>query len=634
MSFIADVERAKRESPLSRFRADCVWPKADFVEPTAEESKKRLMPIIMFRPPHYHRGITLIEILIVIAVLLILATVILGAFSGFRAQKTLDATTETVIAGFSRARLNTMSSKNDGRYGIHIEPTRLTYFLAPTFATGTATNVIFPLPKAVEFGGIWIKGGGNDIFFDRYTGATSQYGCLELRAKGKSFAKTLISIRPSGSVTTITDGLLHYFPLDNVFVDWQSNRAIDDGACANHGEMRNMSTSTSPVPGKISEALQFDGVNDYIDAGANGSFDTGSGDFTVAAWFKSTADTGVAQTILIKGEGGSGGKRYAMYLDNVFSCAANKAMIEIDDNVAKKIACSSATHIDNTWHHIVGVRDGNTLKLYMDGVLDATTNITGYGNINSARGFKIGVGWVNDYASLDHYFKGYIDDVRVYKRALTADEVRDLYGDGLIAHWKFDEGSGTTAFDSSEDNNGSLVNGPAWSSGRLGQAIDFDGSDDYVTYGDVLDVGTSNFTIAAWVKTDVVNSAYHAIATKNANFCPNYQFGLHSSNKFFMAYENPGCATDSTSFSANTATAGVWYHLVGVVDRTNGTTLYVDGVAQTPDPAETGSLDNTGTLYIGRHDGGLYWDGVIDDVRIYKRALTADEVWKLYLGQP
>src|SRR3989344_6561642 len=97
---------------------------------------------------NFRRGITLIEILIVIAVLLILATVILGAFSGFRAQKTLDATTETVIAGFSRARLNTMSSKNDGRYGIHIEPTRLTYFLAPTFATGTATNSILPLPNA------------------------------------------------------------------------------------------------------------------------------------------------------------------------------------------------------------------------------------------------------------------------------------------------------------------------------------------------------------------------------------------------------------------------------------------------------------------------------------------------------
>src|SRR3989338_5293509 len=110
MSFIADVERAKRESPLSRFRADCVWPKADFVEPTAEESKKRLMPIIMFRPPHYHRWITLIEILIVIAVLLILAPVLLGAFSGFRAKKPLDPKTKTVMGVFPRARLNTMSS--------------------------------------------------------------------------------------------------------------------------------------------------------------------------------------------------------------------------------------------------------------------------------------------------------------------------------------------------------------------------------------------------------------------------------------------------------------------------------------------------------------------------------------------
>ena len=87
----------------------------------------------------------------------------------------------------------------------------------------------------------------------------------------------------------------------------------------------------------------------------------------------------------------------------------------------------------------------------------------------------------------------------VFSFALTA-HAQDITT-GLIGHWKFDEISGTTATDSSgNNNNGTLTNGPTWTTGKINNALSFDGTDDYVNAGNPPSLNlTSSFTLSAWV---------------------------------------------------------------------------------------------------------------------------------------
>ena len=107
------------------------------------------------------------------------------------------------------------------------------------------------------------------------------------------------------------------------------------------------------------------------------------------------------------------------------------------------------------------------------------------------------------------FFNGTLDEVRMYERALTGNEVQDL---SLIAYWKLDEGSGNLALDSSTNGNDGTVHGdPVWTTGKIDGALSFDGIDDYVDVGDI-DL-TEAFTIAAWI--NISNMNINTIAGKS-----------------------------------------------------------------------------------------------------------------------
>ncbi|MGB8226767.1 MAG: LamG domain-containing protein [Sedimentisphaerales bacterium] len=202
-------------------------------------------------------------------------------------------------------------------------------------------------------------------------------------------------------------------------------------------------------------------------------------------------------------------------------------------------------------------------------------------------------------------------------------------GGGLVGWWKLDETSGTTAADSSgSGNNGTLTNMSApgcWGAGQIGGSLYCDGINDYVDCGNAasLDI-TGAITLAAWVKTnDAGNNQYNYFVGKGDT---SYAIQHQSSNQIeFFIYDSG--AWYNTWYALDSSFNGVWHHLAGTYDGSI-LRLYVDGTEQDT-KAHIGSIKSTAyNVFIGENsqETGAYYNGNIDDVRIYNRALDANEI--------
>jgi len=189
---------------------------------------------------------------------------------------------------------------------------------------------------------------------------------------------------------------------------------------------------------------------------------------------------------------------------------------------------------------------------------------------------------------------------------------------GLQAEWLFDEGSGTTAADTSGNGNpGTLTNGPTWtSSGHAGAALSFDGVNDRV----IASVpNLPAVTISMWV------NAPRAGTVKRI-------FDRNGSNPIIRILSDGRPQFVGSSFlnSTTAITANVWQHIV-VVGDASGHKIYVNGSLAGSD-AMAYVVTQSEAVSIG---GSLdYFPGAIDDVRLYDRALSASEVSDLYADSP
>ena len=202
----------------------------------------------------------------------------------------------------------------------------------------------------------------------------------------------------------------------------------------------------------------------------------------------------------------------------------------------------------------------------------------------------------------------------------------------LVALWRLNDGSGTTAVDDSPNgNHGTLEGDPQWVVGVLDGALAFDGSDDYVDCGNdaVFDI-TEQITLAIWVyANDMGNGQHNPWLGKGDNtYAIKHQSG---NNVEFFIY-------DSTWNSINYTTGldglnGEWHHMAGTFDG-DEMVLYIDGaVADTLALSSTiGTATHNVTLGNNSQEAGRFFDGMLDDARIYNRALTQEEIQIVMLG--
>jgi|CXWL01.1.fsa_nt_gi hypothetical protein len=205
---------------------------------------------------------------------------------------------------------------------------------------------------------------------------------------------------------------------------------------------------------------------------------------------------------------------------------------------------------------------------------------------------------------------------------------------GPVGWWKLDENTGTAAADSSgSGNNGTLTNGPTWTAGRLGAALAFDGINDNVTIPHSTSLAlTGAFSMAAWVNPAISTTNFKSVMVKN------YTHFFYASSKGYcgngaVLVGFVGSAGTKTACDPNPLPANAWTHLAATSDG-SVLRLYRNGVL-TSSAAVTGvPVTSTGTLQLGASRFGEYFNGKLDEARVYNRALSAAEVLALFNAAP
>jgi len=240
-------------------------------------------------------------------------------------------------------------------------------------------------------------------------------------------------------------------------------------------------------------------------------------------------------------------------------------------------------------------------------------------------------GKVVGYASNFNQVVGFNSTVDVY--AIPFDPGTPPPPPGPVARWTLDEGSGLTAADvTGNGHTGSLVNGPTWVAGRSGQALSFDGVDDYVQVDHAADLNPFPLTVTAWIRTTTTVRAGIVNKYVASSFSG---YNLYTENGQLCAWyfrDSSNHTWDGTTCTLAVAGAndGQWHHVAFVVDASQAQ-LYLDGTLRTTQPwtGSPGATSTTQPLSLARYPGATptsFLPGSIDDARLYNRALTQAEI--------
>jgi hypothetical protein len=383
--------------------------------------------------------------------------------------------------------------------------------------------------------------------------------------------------------------------------------AYDGSDYGNDGTLYNNPawTAGAPAPGGGSQgtALQFDGVDDYVDCGSNESLDITDA-ITIEAWVK-LADIPVVSPVfhIIASKHSAVNEAYNLVVSDTTKKA--RFILIPSSGWADRQRVESVTSIlDDSWHH------KSYLKIYVDGQQE--------GEVAWAQSIGTNASslYVGGNPDGDRVVDGLIDEVRIYNRALSAEEIRYHYNrGGPVAHWKFDEGNGTTTYDSTNNNNdGTLGDGscspgsgtcPTWTTGKFGSALSFDGVDDYVEVPDdvSLNFGTGDFTLEAWVNGVAANqtSDYpEAFGNRDpVDSLPRAGIAFTQAGhyrNFAVDSDGVGGVPGNQPFVLD----GNWHHLVLVIDYDVGFLSYLDGnLIETISLSFTGNFNFNAPTHIG-----------------------------------
>ena len=444
--------------------------------------------------------------------------------------------------------------------------------------------------------------------------------------------------------------------------DEDAGSTAADNIGSNNGTLNNM-TDDDWVNGNLGNSLDFDGINDHV---VIGDFDytNANSDFSMCIWFKIDdveygGYDGRYKYIFSHGQFNTNNS-LNVYIGGPES-PSNPEKIRTAFRLSNGIGLTETADTDpladGLWHmYAITYSSDDGVKIYIDGnpagsysdikgsSFDPTTYIFVGGRCDLNVDRFYGNPTEND---------GLLDDLRIYDYALSPDVVAAIYNDSPIGWWKFDETSGDTAADSAGDNNGTLVGDPCRVTGLYNGALEFDGNDDYVNLGtsSVFNL-TEAFTITAWVNVDTLTPPDGAgrlfnfpIVNKYGSYDDNsnrgYYFNVFPDGKL-KARVVQGTNGTSVFTDGPVIEVGNWYHVAATYKYvTNGTSevrLYVNGELEGGSDIAVGPINDIPNepVKIGNYEFGgsvsYYFDGLMDDVRIYNQTMSPAEINMIYGG--
>ncbi len=418
-----------------------------------------------------------------------------------------------------------------------------------------------------------------------------------------------------------------HWPLDGAHL---TTTAPDISANARHGAITGIASvgaSSAWTFGRIGDALKFTGTTGHVTAAGGPPVDT-SKTFSVTAWAK-LDKIGGHPTVVSIDSGQTPGFQLQATPAGQWAFAMFSGDVAGGGSRHDRIVSPTAAKL-GVWTHVAGTYDtaSDQLTLYVDGVQVATGI---HPNAWRATGaLTIGRSEWNNTPS--DFWPGAIDDVRVYDRLLTADEVVGLAGSPTLeeAFYPLEEGAETTAADvAGEYRNGTLIGDATWTSGyESAGAVQLDGAGDAVAVPGQAVRTDGSFTVEARAKLDVAGStAFQTVVSQDGPSSSGFalQYLPASGGRpggWAMSLSPADAANPAWVVARSAEAAGTdWVHLAGVYDASKRQLrLYVDGVLKATQEV-TKTVAVNGNLVLGRaKQAGVavaYFDGALDDVHLF-----------------
>ena len=399
--------------------------------------------------------------------------------------------------------------------------------------------------------------------------------------------------------------------------------------------------------GKVGRAFELDGNGDYVRIEDNAAQRPATA-VTAEGWFKFDNASGIV-SLISKPVRNSALNSYTLYLES----GQLRGLVGNASQFTR--ALSNFAPQTGVWHHLAFTYDlsggVSTLKLYANGV-EVTSGVDGTANLPlfyDANPYPLLIGADFENNAPGFTLDGQADEVSVYGRALSQTEIFNLVKQGNfgkcspvkcaesqqgLVSWFKGEGN---ALDTKGNNNGTN-NGAAFSTGRVGQAFDFNGNaGNFVSAGTtLLNAGAADFAVEFWIQTS--NNRLEQIISKR-NGCTSGEPPFFSVRKLpdgRLSVEFDNAVGQQVLFNSTFAITDGAFHHIAVQRSGNAVQLYIDGILNnSATGAAAINLTNNGQFSIGGSgcagiDGTQTFTGKIDEVSVYNRALTQTEIQSVF----
>jgi hypothetical protein len=445
----------------------------------------------------------------------------------------------------------------------------------------------------------------------------------------------------TASSTISISGLLAHYKLEGDATDETGNY---DGTASNviYNEYDGTATNVTYATGKFGNAAVFNGSSSKIEL----PFNLQNTAFSVSFWAKNTLDSN--NYYLIANNSGSAQSGWHIGGANSSGTVYN---FRINNGSSNYLLLDSGTVDDSDWHHVVVTWDNTTnangAKIYINGSLSSQ------GTSTSSTNFSFTNSTIQLMAEPSGSLRsnGNLDQVRIYDKAISAANVSTLYAETLatsqtnislntpsgVAYYKMND-----ATDETGSYDASVQLGNFNIAGKFGNAVSFDG---------VLNSGmvtgqnwgrTNDFAISVWVKDLGVGTAGYQYKVLVQNYKDDYlPFGYDTTNKLFNFPVHDGTTLHKTLVTASNIDTSYWRHLVLTQKLTGtgaGAFLYLDGnledsyIGAITQRRAITSASYTSTTIAKNQTGqaNLALEGRLDQVRLFDRFISSDEVTTLY----